>query len=126
MFLMIAGVKELPAITSGGTLMNKERKAGDRVQFEHGYAARIMGIDGTWQRDVLLEDVSDGEAKLTVFGSVEDINLDEFFLVLSTWGHAHRRCERVWLNGDQVGVRFLKTAQAKVRRERKRPKFEMV
>ena len=104
--------------------MNTERKAGDRVEFEHGYAARIMGIDGTWQREVLLEDVSDSEAKLTVFGSTEEINLDEFFLVLSNWGHAHRRCERVWLNGDQIGVRFLKNVQ-KARRERKRPKFEM-
>lgn len=105
--------------------MHTERSAGDRVEFEHGYAARIMGIDGTWQREVLLEEVSDGEAKLTVFGSVDGVNLDEFFLVLSTWGHAHRRCERVWLNGDQIGVRFLKNAERKPRRERKRPKFEV-
>jgi hypothetical protein len=81
-----------------------------------------MGIDGTWQRDVLLDDISDTEAKLTVFGSVEGLNLDEFFLVLSTWGHAHRRCERTWLNGDQIGVRFLKYTQKA--RQRKRPKFE--
>lgn len=104
--------------------MTTERHAGDRVEFEHGFAARIMGIDGTWQREVLLEEVSDSEAKLTIFGSVGDINLDEFFLVLSSVGHAHRRCERVWLNGDQIGVRFLRFQQDKKKRERKRPKTD--
>lgn len=86
--------------------------------FEHGYPARIMGMDGTWQLDALLEDVSNSGAKLTVFGSVENLNLKEFFLVLSTWGTAHRRCELAWLNGDQIGVQFLKAAQAKPRRRR--------
>ncbi len=106
--------------------MSTERQRGEQVQFEHGYAARIMGIDGTWQRDCILEDVSDKAAKLTVFGSVEDLKLDEFFLVLSTWGNAHRRCERAWLNGDQIGVRFLKVAPVKGRRDRKRPNLEVL
>ena len=53
--------------------MDTERSAGDRVEFEHGYAARIMGSDGTWQREVLLEEVSDTEAKLTAFGAVGDL-----------------------------------------------------
>ena len=34
-------------------------------------------------------------------------------VVLSTTGSAHRRCERVWLKGDELGVRFLKEGLAK-------------
>jgi hypothetical protein len=28
--------------------------------------------------------------------------------MLTPNGNANRRCERVWLNGDEIGVRFLK------------------
>jgi hypothetical protein len=95
-----------------------EHRREKRVVFEHGYPARIMGLDGTWQMDVLMEDVSGSGAKLTLFGSVEHVNLNEFFLVLSTWGYAHRRCELAWVNGDQIGVQFLKASQPKTRRRR--------
>ncbi len=104
--------------------MATQRRTEERVELEHGYAARIMGIDGTWQRECLLENASDKGAKLTVFGSLEDLNLDEFFLTLSTSGNAHRRCKRIWLNGDQIGVQFLKAVPVKARRERKPPKWE--
>jgi hypothetical protein len=30
----------------------------------------------------------------------------EFFLLLSSTGLAFRRCELVWVDGSQVGVRF--------------------
>jgi hypothetical protein len=85
-----------------------ERRHFGRVQFGRGYTARIMGIDGTWQRDCRIGDVSDTGAKLTINGSVAGIDTREFFLMLSATGAAHRRCERIWLNGDEIGVRFLK------------------
>ena len=88
--------------------MVSERRNFTRVQFGRGYTAKIMAIDGTWQRDCRIGDVSDTGAKLTVHGSVNGIDMREFFLVLSQTGNAHRRCERIWLNGDEVGVRFLK------------------
>jgi hypothetical protein len=93
--------------------MCAERRSFERVQFGNGYNARIMGIDGTWQRECRIGDVSDTGAKLTIRGSVEGLNTEEFFLVLSTTGSAHRRCERVWLKGDEIGVRFLKEGLAK-------------
>ena len=43
-----------------------ERRKGDRVVFERGFAAHMMGIDGTWRRDCVMEDVSETGAKLTV------------------------------------------------------------
>jgi len=85
-----------------------ERRTFTRVQFGHGYTAKIMAIDGTWQRACKLADVSDTGAKLTIDGSVVGLDMQEFFLVLTANGKAHRRCERIWLNGDEIGVRFLK------------------
>ena len=46
--------------------------------------------------------------KITVEGSIEGLNLKEFFVLLSTMGKAYRRCELAWVNGDQVGVFFIK------------------
>jgi hypothetical protein len=88
--------------------MGSERRNFDRVLFGRGYTARIMAIDGTWERQCRIGDVSEIGAKLTIQGTVDGIDTREFFLVLSTIGSAHRRCERVWLNGDEIGVRFLR------------------
>jgi hypothetical protein len=88
--------------------MPGERRSFGRVQFGRGYTARIVAIDGTWQRDCRIGDVSDTGAKLTVRGSLAGLKVDEFFLMLTLTGTAHRRCERVWLNADEIGVRFLK------------------
>jgi hypothetical protein len=85
-----------------------ERRRGERVTFERGINAHMMGIDGTWRRQCAVEDISEIGAKLTVEGSIEGLNLKEFFLLLSSTGLAYRRCELAWVNGDQVGVNFLK------------------
>jgi len=85
-----------------------ERRKGERVTFERGIPAQMMGIDGTWRRDCVLEDVSETGGKLSVEGSVEGLHLKEFFLLLSSTGLAYRRCELAWVNGDQIGVNFLK------------------
>jgi hypothetical protein len=93
--------------------MVTERRAGERVTFERGIPAHMMGIDGTWRRDCTMEDVSETGAKLTVEGSVEGLHLKEFFLLLSSTGLAYRRCELSWVNGDQLGVNFLKPGDKK-------------
>ena len=93
--------------------MVTERRKGERVTFERGIAAHMMGIDGTWRRECMMEDVSETGAKLTVEGSVEGLHLKEFFLLLSSTGLAYRRCELSWVNGDQIGVNFLKTGDKK-------------
>ena len=54
-----------------------------------------------------------GADKLTVEGSVEGLHLKEFFLLLSSTGLAYRRCELAWVNGDQIGVNFLKQGDKK-------------
>ena len=75
----------------------------------------MMAIDGTWRRPCLIEDVSELGAKLTIEGSVEGLNLKEFFLLLSSTGLAYRRCELSWINGDQIGVSFLRLDKKKKR-----------
>ena len=105
----------------------EQRRKGERVTFERGIPAHMMGIDGTWRRDCTMEDVSETGAKLTVEGSVEGLHLKEFFLLLSSTGLAYRRCELAWVNGDQIGVNFLKQGDKKRRRRSaapKRPRFE--
>jgi hypothetical protein len=61
----------------------------------------------------MMEDISETGAKLSVEGAVEGLHLKEFFLLLSSTGLAYRRCELAWVNGDQIGVNFLKPAEKK-------------
>jgi hypothetical protein len=98
-----------------------ERRKGERVTFERGINAHMMGIDGTWRRSCSVEDISEIGAKLTVDGSIEGLNLKEFFLLLSSTGLAYRRCELAWVNGDQLGVNFLKPADKKKKAARRSP-----
>lgn len=93
--------------------MGAERRRGDRITFERGIKAHMMGIDGTWRRNCVIEDVSQTGARLTVEGSVEGLNLKEFFLLLSSTGLAYRRCELAWINGEQLGATFLKQGDNK-------------
>jgi hypothetical protein len=93
--------------------MVSERRKGERITFERGITAHMMGIDGTWRRECLMEDVSENGAKLTVEGSVEGLHLKEFFLLLSSTGLAYRRCQLAWVNGDQIGVTFLQQGDRK-------------
>ena len=71
--------KELPDI-------NRLENPG--VSFEHGIDVYLMGIDGTWRRDCVLQEASDSAVKLRVRGSIEGLNLKEFFLLLSSTGLA--------------------------------------
>ena len=89
--------------------MSKELRKSQRIDFERGFDVQIMGIDGTWRRPCKMLDVSEGGALLRVEGSVGNLDLKEFFLLLSSTGLAYRRCKMVRVNGDQVGVSFLKS-----------------
>ena len=94
-------------------MASTERRNDGRVTFERGIPAFMMAIDGTWRRNCIMEDVSEIGAKLTIEGSVEGLHLKEFFLLLSSTGLAYRRCELSWVNGDQIGVNFIKQSGRK-------------
>src|SRR6202166_4330531 len=97
-----------------------DRKSG-RVDFESGIPVYMMGIDGTWRRDCMMIDVSQTGARLLIEGSLEGLDLREFFLLLSSTGLAYRRCELVRVAGDQIGVEFLareKSVKKAVARQR--------
>src|ERR1700679_3841458 len=83
-----------------------DRKS-ERVDFGQGIRVFIMGIDGTWRRDCMMVDVSKTGARLRVEGSLDGLDLKEFFLLLSSTGLAYRRCRMARMTGDQIGVEFL-------------------
>src|SRR5579872_1588115 len=95
--------------------MAEEKKVLDRVTFGRGYDVCIMAIDGTWRRDCLLQAISDTDAQLTVEGSIQGLNLKEFFLLLSATGLAYRRCELVRVNGTDMDIQFLRRRAGKRR-----------
>ena len=88
--------------------MAEDSKSADRVTFSRGHDVCIMAIDGTWRRDCQLNAISDNDAVLTVEGSIQGLNLKEFFLLLSSTGLAYRRCELVRVNGAEVDIQFLR------------------
>ena len=95
--------------------MSEDGKGAERVTFSRGYDVCLMAIDGTWRRDCQLNAISDTDATLTVEGSIQGLNLKEFFLLLSSTGLAYRRCELVRVNGTEMDVSFLKGKNAKKR-----------
>jgi hypothetical protein len=102
-----------------GWLMSEgEQRKDKRVAFERAIEARLMAIDGTWQRACKIHDVSEMGAKLVIDGALKDIGQKEFFLVLSPIGLAYRHCELAWINGEFVGVQFLNRGRAAKRARR--------
>jgi hypothetical protein len=95
--------------------MSGDNKGSDRVTFSRGYDVCIMAIDGTWRRSCQLNAISDGDAVLTVEGSIQGLNLKEFFLLLSSTGLAYRRCELVRVNGAEMDIQFIKGKNRKKR-----------
>jgi hypothetical protein len=102
-----------------------DRKS-ERVSFERGIHAYIMGIDGTWRRDCIMFDVSQTGARLRIEGSFEGLDLKEFFLLLSSTGLAFRRCQLVRISGDEIGVKFLARDKAERRSRKNNPTNETV
>ena len=88
--------------------MAEDGKSVERVTFSRGVDVCIMAIDGTWRRDCQLNAISDNDAVLTLEGSIQGLNLKEFFLLLSSTGLAYRRCELVRVNGTEMDIQFLK------------------
>jgi hypothetical protein len=95
--------------------MAEDGKGAERVTFSRGYDVCIMAIDGTWRRDCVLNAISDTDAILTVEGSIQGLNLKEFFLLLSSTGLAYRRCELVRVNGAEMDIQFLRGKNRKKR-----------
>jgi hypothetical protein len=73
----------------------------------------MIGIDGTWSRPCQVVDISQTGARLIVEEAIGGLVLKEFFLVLATNGRVWRRCELIRINGEELGIRFLKTEPAK-------------
>jgi PilZ domain len=93
--------------------MRGENRRANRVQFEHAHPVNLMGVDGTWRRSCVMLDISQSGAKLEIEGSPEVLRAREFSLLLSSTGLAFRRCELIWVDGTQVGVKFISADKGK-------------
>ena len=103
-----------------------DRKS-ERVNFDRGIPVYMMGIDGTWRRDCMMIDVSQTGARLLIEGSLEGLDLKEFFLLLSSTGLAYRRCKLVRVSCDQIGIEFLaRDIHAKKKASKRRPSDQAV
>ena len=100
--------------------MNKDKRGAPRINFERGVTVRILAIDGTWQRECEMLDVSETGSLLRIVGSLAGLDLKEFFLVLSARGTAHRRCTLAWVEGDRIGASFVKDQPVKKKGSLKR------
>ena len=95
--------------------MGWDNRKNARVNFEHGVTVHMMAIDGTWRRDCVMQDASDSGARLIVQGSLEGLELKEFFLLLSSTGLVYRRCRLVRLQGEEIGIELLKPVAGKAK-----------
>ena len=82
-------------------------RKSNRVQFQRAFQANLMGVDGAWRRGCSLLDVSSTGARVDIEGTTDVLKAREFFLVLSSTGLVFRRCELVWIDGTNAGIRFL-------------------
>ena len=98
-----------------------ELRKAKRVVFERGFAANMMAIDGTWRRSCVMEDASDGGAKLTVEGPLEGLQLSVSAAFLNWACLSPLRISMG--HGDQFGVTFLRRTDVKRNAETK-PKSE--
>ena len=96
----------------------EDRRSERRVGFEFGIPVYIMGINGTWRRECRMADASQNGARLIVDGSIEGLDLKEFFLLLSSTGLVFRRCRMVRVSGEQIRVEFLAPNKAANRKTR--------
>src|SRR5947207_15744156 len=99
--------------------MKFDGRKAQRVKMDHKQPVNLMGSDGTWRRSCVLLDISQSGAKIEVEGTLDVLQAKEFFLLLSSTGLAYRRCELVWIDGDQIGVNFLKTGDKKKKATRR-------
>ena len=83
------------------------KRKSDRVVLARGLAANVIGSDGHWHRKCKILDISNGGAKLVVEGSLDELTLDDFWLIFSIDGKIRRRCALVRKSGGELGVRFL-------------------
>ncbi len=69
----------------------------------------------------MLNAISDNDAlRSPSKGSIQGLNLKEFFLLLSSTGLAYRRCELVRVNGTEMDISFLRGKPSKRRSARRR------
>lgn len=83
-----------------------ERRREKRIKFEPPLNATCVAVDGTGTTSCRVIEVSNSGAQLECPSLPP--NAAEFFLLFtSSLNPVYRRCERAWVRGIYVGVKFL-------------------
>ena len=83
-----------------------ERRKEKRVRLEPPLDATCIAVDGTSTTSCRVMEVSHSGAQLECPSPLP--NAPEFFLMFtSSLNPVYRRCERAWVRGTYVGVKFL-------------------
>jgi hypothetical protein len=83
-----------------------ERRTEKRVRFEPPLDATCISVDGTNTTSCRVVEVSHSGAQLECSSHLP--NAMDFFLLFTTSPNpVYRRCQRAWIRGMHVGVKFL-------------------
>jgi hypothetical protein len=91
--------------------MGEERRRSSRKSFSH--PANLLHPDGKPICGCILRDISETGARLRIGDGGDKGNSQlppKFILAISKSGNVFRRCELVWHNKNEIGVRFAGVA----------------
>ena len=91
--------------------MTEHEQRREHVRKPLTYCARIVADDGTWTYPCEIFDISAGGARLAIYCPPETPLAQQFHLHLSEIGQAGRDCEIAWRQGNEIGVRFIRTSR---------------
>jgi hypothetical protein len=91
--------------------MAEHEQRREHVRKSLSYCARILANDKSWMYPCEIFDVSAGGAKLAIYCPPQTPLPQRFFLQLSEMGETHRCCEVAWRQGNELGVRFVRSPQ---------------
>lgn len=89
-------------------MQKKNARTARRVNFDRGFEAAAIAVDGTWVVKGRLNDISATGAKFRASSPIsERLRTEEFFLVMNPATKVNRRCSFVWEKDGCVGIKFV-------------------
>ena len=92
--------------------MAEQEQRREHIRKSMSYRARIVADDGTWMYPCEIFDVSVGGARLAIYCPAQTPLPEQFLLRLSEISQTSRYCELAWRQGNEIGVRFVREANA--------------
>lgn len=89
-------------------MQKKNARTARRVNFDRGFEAAAIAVDGTWVVKGRLNDISATGAKFRALSPISKrLRTEEFFLVMTPDTKVNRRSTFVWEKDGCVGIKFV-------------------